>query len=362
MLINNIHDASLTAATVINRPGPAYFASTRKWQGIPGIECTVRGKLFATWYSGGEGEGAENYVILCSGNSDASEWSEPLLVIDPPGKVRAFDPVLWIDPLQRLWLFWAQSFQWYNGRAGVWFIRCDQPDADELIWTEPRRIANGVMMNKPLATTTGEWLFPIAVWKTIKPVLPELESEAVSGVIVSTDRGQSFAFRGGADIPFRTFDEHMVVEKEDGAWWMLVRTKYGIGQSLSRDRGLSWTSGHPTSISGPDSRFHVRRLPSGHLLLLNHLQVTARSHLTASLSEDDGQTWSHHLLLDERDAVSYPDATLSVDGSIYVIYDRDRHGAGDILVARITETDIREGVVRSEGSFTRRIIDTLSKS
>ena len=33
-----------------------------------------------------------------------------------------------------------------------------------------------------------------------------------------------------------------------------------------------------------------------------------RSHLTALLSEDDGQTWPYYLLLDERNEVSYPDA------------------------------------------------------
>jgi hypothetical protein len=361
-MLDNIHDASLAPATILLNPGEKYAPSTRKWQGIPGIECTDGGRLFATWYSGGEGEGPENYVLVQSRASGAAEWEAPLLVIDPPGKVRAFDPVLWIDPLQRLWLFWAQSFQWYNGRAGVWFIRCDAPDADRLAWTEPRRIANGVMMNKPTFTSANEWLFPCAVWKTVEPVLPELEREAVCGVVVSWDQGETFAFQGGADVPWRSFDEHMVVEKNDGALWLLARTRYGIGQSHSSDRGVTWTHGYPAAISGPDSRFHIRRLPRGRLLLLNHYQVAKRSHLTASLSDDDGLSWTSHLLLDERETVSYPDVAISADGAIHVIYDRDRNGVGDILHAKITEAEILSGSVTHEGSFTKQIINTLPKS
>ena len=39
------------------------------------------------------------------------------------------------------------------------------------------------------------------------------------------------------------------------------------------------------------------------------------------LSDDDGVTWQHKLLLDERNEVSYPDA-VEHNGFIYIIYDR----------------------------------------
>ena len=31
----------------------------------------------------------------------------------------------------------------------------------------------------------------------------------------------------------RQFDEHMFVERKDGSLWLLVRTNYGIGESIS---------------------------------------------------------------------------------------------------------------------------------
>ena len=33
------------------------------------------------------------------------------------------------DPLGRLWLFWAQSYEVFDGRVGVWMIHCADPAA-----------------------------------------------------------------------------------------------------------------------------------------------------------------------------------------------------------------------------------------
>lgn len=359
---SNLHTDSLSPVRVNHQPGAIYASRARLWQGIPGIERTAGGRLYATWYSGGKEEGPENYVLLVRSDDDGNNWSSPLLVIDPPDAIRAYDPVLWIDPQQRLWLFWAQCHTWWNGRGGVWFIRCDNPDATTPEWSAPHRIANGVMMNKPFVRANGEWLFPVALWGTKEPHLPELKVEALSNIIVSTDGGNTFIRRGGADVPQRCFDEHMVIERRDASLWMLVRTHYGIGQSGSIDGGMTWSAGKPTDIAGPNSRFHLRRLASGRLLLINHVGFTGRSHLTASLSDDDGHTWFSHLLLDERKDVSYPDATVSVDDRIWIIYDRERHRAKEILFACITENDILSGQLVSERSFLKRLVNKAGRN
>lgn len=362
MSSDNLHALSLAAPPVNLAPDDRYSPARRIWQGIPGIERTRGGLLCATWYSGGRDEGVENHVLLVVSEDDGLTWSSPLLAIDPPGDVRAFDPVLWIDPKDRLWLFWSQSQGKWNGRGGVWFIRCDTPDSPARAWTAPRRIADGVMMNKPLVLASGDWLFPISGWSTIQPILPELLAESVSNVYVTADEGASFIRRGGAFVPHRTFDEHMLVERRDGSLWMLVRTGYGIGQSVSSDGGTTWAPGWPTDIAGPDSRFHIRRLASGRLLLINHLGFKCRSHLTASLSDDDGRTWRAHLLLDERSEVSYPDATVDAEGRIRVIYDRERAKAREILFASFTEDDVLAGRIVAPGGFGKRVVNKVPGS
>ena len=47
-------------------PGPEYAADARAFQGIPGLERASNGRLWATWYGGGPGEGPENYIMLAS--------------------------------------------------------------------------------------------------------------------------------------------------------------------------------------------------------------------------------------------------------------------------------------------------------
>ena len=99
----------------------------------------------------------------------------------------------------------------------------------------------------------------------------------------------------------------MLVERRDASLWMLVRTKCGIGESVSSDGGRTWSEGRPSAIKHvPTARFFIRRLRSGRLLLVKHNPPNgkSRSHLTAFLSDDDGATWPAGLVLDERDTVS----------------------------------------------------------
>ena len=126
---------------------------------------------------------------------------------------------------------------------------------------------------------------------------------------------------------------------------MLVRTRYGIGESTSTDGGKTWSEFQPSSIPHVVSRFFIRRLISGKLLLVRHNppEMKGRSHLTAYLSDDDGKTWTGGLLLDERLAVSYPDGAQDKDGVIRVIYDFERNKSKQILMAAFTEGDVAAG-------------------
>jgi len=366
----------LQPARIIPNPGPEYHGAARQWQGIPGIERATNGRLWATWYTGGVEEGPGNHVVLVTSDDDGITWSEPVLVIDPGAPRRAYDPCLWHDPLGRLWLFWAQCTGPYDGRAGVWALRADDATDARPEFSGPRWLANGIMMNKPTVLSTGEWLLPIAVWVHGQPVA-ELAAERFSNVFASTDQGASWVYRGSADVPERWYDEHMVVERRDGSLWMLVRTKTGIGESCSTDRGFTWSPGRATTIWGPGTRFFIRRLRSGRLLLINHdpqghPEQRSRRNLTAWLSDDDGVTWGGGLVLDDRDNVSYPDGIESADGRQYIIYDHNRgdrpnvaRGGGterEILMAMFTEADVQAGRLVEARSRLRVIVNKAPDS
>ncbi|MBQ8408734.1 MAG: AraC family transcriptional regulator [Clostridia bacterium] len=352
-----------------------YSIEKRLWQGIPSIEVTKGGRIFLTYYSGGTKEEIGNYSILSK--SDDGEHFEDIAITFKEG-FRSYDPCLWIDPLGRLWFTWAIAPD-----HAVWASICDDPDAEELVWSEPRIIGREVMMNKPTVLTTGEWLFPIAIWDWMEIAggyngvvdaagKQSTQNERLAFAYKSVDNGETFERLGGCNVPQRSFDEHMILELGDGRLVMFVRTKYGIGMSFSYDRGKTWTKGGNSGLGGPCSRFFIRRLKSGRVLLINHFNYVGRSHLTAMLSEDDCKTWPYKLLLDERTNVSYPDAKEADDGYIYVTYDRERGGfldslekvyasAREVLIAKITEEDIIAGSLKSPESRLKQVVQKLGK-
>ncbi|MGC9326835.1 MAG: sialidase family protein, partial [Candidatus Hinthialibacter sp.] len=297
-----------------------------------------------------------NYVVLATSADDGETWVETDYIDpDADGPVRAFDPQIWVDPRGRLWSFWAQTIGHDGTIAGVWAMIADNPEMENLAWSAPRRITDGVMMGKPVVLSTGEWVLPASTWR---------KTDNSAKVVVSTDGGQTWSIRGACHVPkdVRVFDEHMIVERNDQSLWLLLRTSYGIGESFSTDRGRTWSPLQPSPFQHPSARFFIRRLESGSLLLVKHGPLetkTGRSHLTAFLSKDDGKTWNGGLLLDERESVSYPDGQQGSDGLIRIIYDYSRTNHREILMARFTEEDILQTKPTSKSVSLKRIVSKV---
>ncbi|MBX7256207.1 MAG: glycoside hydrolase [Candidatus Hydrogenedentes bacterium] len=362
----DIQDLALKAPLLNTSPGPEYTGSRRLFQGIPGLERTRNGRLWATWYGGGKGEDQDNYCMLATSGDNGATWSTIKAVVDPAGDVRAFDPCLWIDPKDTLWFFWAQGFNHWDGRAGVWCVTTNEPDNETPSWTEPRRICDGIMMNKPTVLSGGTWMLPVAIWAFPAEVMrPEyahnIAGNSGSKAYGSTDQGATWNLLGYSDVNGRSCDEHMIVERKDNSLWMLVRTDYGVGESISLDGGKTWSPGQPcTTITHiPSARFFIRRLASERILLVKHNPPNGkiRSHLTAYLSDDDGKSWNGGLVVDERKSVSYPDGVQAPDGTIYIIYDFERKAAREILLATFTEDDVMKGQFASGMARPRVLVN-----
>jgi hypothetical protein len=326
---------------------------------VSSMAVTPGGRLWVTWYAGPTpGEDKHNYVVLATSGDNGASWEE-VLVIDPdgPGPVRAFDPEIWIDPSGHLWLIWAQAVS-HSKDAHTWAVVAEDADTKNPQWSEPRPLAPGVMMCKPTVLRDGTWVFPISDWEGRRLKSPDA---ATAGFWVSKDQGATFTLRGAAVVPVanRSFDEHMFIERKDGSLWMLARTKYGIGESTSTDRGVTWPEVTPSAIPHPSTRFFITRLQSGNLLLVKHGSMeerTGRSHLMAFISKDDGHTWEGGLLLDERAGISYPDGQQAKDGTIYITYDYSRTGERQILFATFREEDALAGKAVTDAVLLRQLV------
>ncbi len=370
-LLNSIH---VTPKLILD-PFPAYEQKFLPFAMAASMEATSKGRLWTCWAGGQDGPNA--YLLASFSDDQGRSWRDPLLVIDPQAhglKMGTRLGSFWCDPKGRLWLFFHQSCGMFDGSCSNWFVRCDDPDAEKPVWTEPVYLGFGASLNKPIVRKSGEWILPVSLWERWHIDEPfadryrELDAVRGADVFVSDDDGASWRYRGGNIFTDSCFNEHSVVEKQDGTLWMLSRCMKEIAQSFSTDGGKTWQP-QTTFFPHVNSKAVFRRLKSGNILLIKHGadMVTAptwkdakdwgvRKDLTAFLTTDEGKTWSGGLLLDERKDVSYPDIAQAPNGDIYVHYDRERTGAAEILFARFREEDVKAGKLVSKDAALKNIV------
>lgn len=169
------------ACNLIFYPHPASYERERdrNFQGCPTIAVTSKGRIFLGWYSGGFMEPhMDNYNLVISSEDGGKTWSDPILLIpsDKERLIHALDIQLWIDPLGRLWVFWVEervrkSLHPQDGLVvdgysftldklhGMWGICCENPDAQVLEWSAPKRLDDGFLRCRPTVLKNGSWFF-----------------------------------------------------------------------------------------------------------------------------------------------------------------------------------------------------------
>lgn len=346
--------------------GEPFVERHQTWQGIPGLERTAKGRVFASWFTGGLKEPSpENTVLLCYSDDHAQSFTSPQVMAEPRNGTRCFDPTLWLDPKGRLWYIFNRG----NQDTAVHDVHariCGDPDATPPVFGAEFRVGfegpYAFRMNKPTVLSSGEWIMPVT--HATEPIHSWFAGpRQLQGVGISTDEGKTWHLHGALKAPEWAL-ECMITELKDGRLWLLTRTGGGfLWESHSSDKGRTWSEAKASTIPNPGSRFFIRRLASGNLLLVNHHGFTGktRSHLTAQISTDDGHTWNEGLLLDERSGVSYPDGVQDRDGLIWITYDRDRGGAGEILLAKFREEDVAAGKNTSGAVTLKQVISKLGK-
>src|SRR3546814_2905754 len=116
------------------------------------MERTVDGRIWLAWI--GECDCPSSYLLAATSDDDGETWSKPRLVIDGrsssiPIQRTVIIGNFWTDPSGKLWLFFDQTMNHFDGRGGFWAITCENPDDENPVWSEPKRISHGAMLNKP---------------------------------------------------------------------------------------------------------------------------------------------------------------------------------------------------------------------
>ncbi len=320
-----------------------------EYEGCPSIVAAQDGDIMYTaWYE--RGRRVPNQVTIAISLDKGKTWKNNQLVLQPNGATQKIsDPALWQDHNGDIWLFfnsWPFDLPILYASRLTW-------DGVRIQYTDPVNIAVGIMLNKPAyVPEKNVALFPVSVWRHLDVAVFGNVQPGAFVRLFDYNRGKKdldmltpYSIVDGLADDLWDYDEHQVVQtSETGGFLCILRAKDGIHYANSTDYGKTWTPLAPFTATGLTtySRFHISRLQSGNLLLILNDSAT-RTHMTAFLSEDGGETWPHRLLIDERRRVSYPDASQSADGIIHITYDRDRDGDRDILYLGIVENDIIQG-------------------
>lgn len=355
---------TIPAKLLYKTADPAYDEAPRKYQGCPTLAVTKGGRIWLGWYAGGVREpDMDNYNLLIMSDDGGETWSKPYLVI-PSSREHCFhalDIQLWTSPDGKLYVYWVQNdtipddgremkaekgqpLVRYEGwifpdfAHNEWVSICDDPDAEEPVFSEPRRLDIGFLRCKPLVTDTGRWI-------NFNYDQTPGKGLARYGYSISDDCGATWTHRYGAEKLATCFDESMAYQKKDGTIRMFARSSIGqLAECISGDNGDTWSEACESGITHADTRFYVSRTPSGKILLILNDNAKSRTNMTLCLSDDDGETWRWRKCIDTRGNISYPDADFR-GNEICLTYDRERTGAREILFLRCTEEDIMDPAV-----------------
>jgi hypothetical protein len=341
-----------------------YNQSSRVWQGIPSIGKDRSGNLYTAWVTGGKGEGNENYLTLSLSKDNGRSWYNDKLIIfvNSDDSTRVADPCFFNDKYDNLYMAWHKYVQKKDNLAKewavVWYSKLDLDQNGSISYTSPRKIAEGSMLNKPYySKISDEVLFPIARWYEGNG---ELHQPFIYSAKYGTNNLINFSKIGA--IPVKSnisgIHEHMLVQINDGSYFAMIRTFDGIHFSRSLN-GRIWDMSKKFTYLGDTtvSRFHLSRLKSGRLIFIYNNSLS-RSNLTICLSDDDGLTWPHKMILDASNHVSYPDLIETDPGVLNIVYDFSRTLVGKINFVQLKEESIINKIY--EVSF-RSVVNSLKQ-
>lgn len=330
------------------------------------------GDLIAAWFHG-SGERTANDVVIQGARkkSGEEEWGPVFLMADTPD-LPDCNPVLFIDAQERLWLFWMvihtnrwersilkyrMSTDYQQDGAPNWdwqdIVLLDPGDTfqedlregfktlnvDEPLWAEYAHPYSRMLVEAaadPIKRNTG-WMTRTSILTLPSGrIIVPLYSDGYNVSLMAYSDDQGVTWQSSKPIVGLGNIQPSIERRRDGALVAFMRDNGNLPKrmpvALSEDDGETWTVARDTTIPNPGSSVAVLALTDGPwVLVLNDLDH-GRHRASLAVSHDEGATWKHERVLDERDAgqgsFHYPSAIEGADGTIHITYTISLRGEG----------------------------------
>ncbi len=325
----------------------------RHWQAIPSVAANRDGSIvYMAWNAGGRDEEMGNYITISASENRGDTWNHDVMVIYPknPQNTRILDPVLWRNDTDEIYIKFTVTMSDYGDQIDPMTSSHQMKiywSGDEMKFNSPEFLTYGLMVNPPARIKGKDMtLYPIcrcSMNHLNKMRYKENPEKGTYAYSLKDGKFRLYSVLPEVDYSLYDFEEHQFLSlDESGKELMCIsRFRNGTNKCFSHDYGRTWSNFEPMPEIGPStsSRACIFRLNSGKVMLIYN-NAEDRSMMTVAISEDNGKTWPFNTVIDERPLTSYPAASQSEDGTIFVAYDRDRYNDMDIYFLRFCENDI----------------------
>ena len=331
---------------------------------------TPQGDFLVCWFHG-SGERTADDVRIEGARLQNGVWSPRFVMADTPGYPDT-NPCLFVDPRLRLWLLWPTILanRWETAlmkyRIATDYQAEGPPrwDAQEVLHVTP-----GKEFDSPVAAyldqceaTLAKIGTPDARPERIEKYLKELRARAADKLsrrlgwmtrahplVLDQNRLLVPLYSDGFDLSLIAITDDWgtnwhtsqplvaagniqpsLVRRRDGSLFALMRDNgpapHRLHQSISLDRGETWSAVTDSDQPNPGSGAEVIGLRNGHWVLIGNDTEAGRYRLTVQLSEDEGKTWPWKRRLEadpagpEAGAYHYPSIIQAQDGSLHASY------------------------------------------
>ena len=344
---------------------------------------TPEGDLLACWFHGhGERNSDDVQVSGARKRNGETSWSTPFVMADTPD-LPDCNPVLFVDPRGKLWLFWitvqdnewggsllkyrvASSFSKDGPPEWEWqdVIHCRPVDLDPVFFdalAEAETKYAGILKSndglrndiEQIKVRGKEKLVQRLGWMTrLHPIMLS-DSRMMLGLYsdvfncslaaFTEDWGKTWQFSKPIVSAELGNIQPSFVKKSSGSVVAFMRDNgfpNQIRRAESLDRGVSWGTIDTMEIPNPGSSLECIALSNGHWVLVCNDTKSGRHIVSAYLSDDEGATWTWKRRLEDfqpgEGSGAYPSLIQARDGSLHCTYSYVRKEVEGSTIKHVT--------------------------
>jgi hypothetical protein len=296
------------------------------------------GMFLVMWSSGIAREDRPGQRVLWSRSADGTTWTKPQVLLEcpePPWRLTAGG---WAVQGDRVYAFINRNRhpEDVSLRAGlIWYppLYLDVMEAGpDLRWSAPRTIDSDIVANEsPRPTSAGTWLLAGYSARLESGVLRSCAGPAEEYVFHPAPRiliAKEELKRARRTPPQRPLGEPSWYERRDKTLVCFFRddhASFRLFASLSHDDGITWSRPRPTNIPDAKSKSAARVVSTGATILVSNPCVARKRNVLAVLVSGDGTKFDRGAILCDagEGRYAYP-SVVELSGRLWVAYSIDK--------------------------------------